>query len=73
MTTATATEPRWVGLDVVAVELDIPERTLRHLAANGDLPVPAVKVGRRWRVSRTALDELAARTIPAATHPADFT
>lgn len=68
----TPTVPTFVGLDVLAEALDIPERTCRHLAAAGDLPVPVVRVGRRWRVSVDALERLAAQPLPSA-HPADFT
>lgn len=67
------TLPTFVGLDELAAALGIPERTCRHLAANGELPVPVIRVGRRWRVSVAAIEQLAAQPLPEPVYPADFT
>jgi excisionase family DNA binding protein len=47
-------EARWIDVQTAARILDMPERTVRHHCAVGELP--ARKYGRAWRVRKSAVE-----------------
>lgn len=46
----TKTSTRWIDVQTAAQILDMSERTVRHLCAEGELH--ARKFGRAWRIQR---------------------
>jgi excisionase family DNA binding protein len=52
-TVETTDGTRWVDVPTAASILDMSERTVRHLCAEGELP--AEKFGRAWRIPRSAV------------------
>jgi excisionase family DNA binding protein len=59
-------ESQWVPLGVGARTLGVSYSTLWEAVRRGESPVPAVKVGRVWRLSRPALEALAQGTPASA-------
>jgi excisionase family DNA binding protein len=49
--------PATLPFTEAAAYLGIPERTAYRLLANGEFPVPVLKVGRRRLVSRQLLEQ----------------
>ena len=47
---STETRTRWIDVQTAADILSMPERTVRHLCAEGELH--ARKFGRAWRIRR---------------------
>ena len=51
--TQTQPETQWIDVQTAARILDMPDRTVRHHCAVGELP--AQKFGRAWRIRKDAV------------------
>jgi excisionase family DNA binding protein len=61
-----APPPRTMTIPEFAAVVGIPESTAYELAAKDALPVPVLRLGRRVKVSRAAVEALLAARKPAA-------